>query len=435
MTDGPNPRQAASCAPRREAPVRGRMPRLHPEPLSAACGMIESRGPRHADRAAPPARARAPPAGAGSRPQRVAAFAVGAVIGAAAQRRPDASAQRRDAAARRAEGDGAAAVDRLTLEQQVGRMVILRFAGTAGARLRAAGAAGGPRGGRDPVPRQRRLPRASCARLTRSLRRASPDARAAGLRRPGGRRDPDPAVGRARARGGRAAGGAPCARTRSPPAATCARPGSASRSRRSPTSRAWPGAALGRARVLERPAAAATAVAEADRRLARRGRGDHGQALPGPRRRDGEHRRRARHDQAHARRNWTPTCVPFRDRDRRRHRVRDGRPRHLPGARRPAHRVAVARRDRRPAAQGARVRRRGHDRLAGGGRRARRRRRRAQRGGVGARRRRRDPHDRPRLVHPRLSGTARGGEADAGFRRRVRVSAARVLAAQSSRDG
>ena len=104
----------------------------------------------------------------------VAAFAVGAVIGAA--RSDDRTPARSTATPPRGtpEGDGTTTAYRLTLEQQVGRMVILRFAGTEAPgyvrRVLREGRAAGVILFRDNVvsPAQLRA-------LTRSLRRASPD--------------------------------------------------------------------------------------------------------------------------------------------------------------------------------------------------------------------------------------------------------------------
>ena len=104
----------------------------------------------------------------------VAAFAVGAVIGAA--RSDDRTPAGSTATPPRGtpEGDGPATASRLTLEQQVGRMVILRFAGTEAPgyvrRVLREGRAAGVILFRDNVvsPAQLRA-------LTRSLRRASPE--------------------------------------------------------------------------------------------------------------------------------------------------------------------------------------------------------------------------------------------------------------------
>ena len=136
-----------------------------------------------------------------------AAFLGGLALGAGGQE-PTTPAGRESSG-----GDGGAppaeppvpAVDRLTLEQQVGRMVILRFAGTEppGYVQRALrdGRAAGAILFRDNV-----VDPAQLRRLTRALRARLTKARAADLRRPGGRGGPHRAVGRARAVRARAAG-------------------------------------------------------------------------------------------------------------------------------------------------------------------------------------------------------------------------------------
>jgi beta-N-acetylhexosaminidase len=104
----------------------------------------------------------------------LAAFVLGAVIGAGGEDEPAPTA--RDAAAPAPARERArAAVDELTLEQQVGRMVILRFAGTSPpGYVREA-----LRDGRAPgaiLFRDNVADPAQLRRLTRALRAASPDA-------------------------------------------------------------------------------------------------------------------------------------------------------------------------------------------------------------------------------------------------------------------
>jgi len=104
----------------------------------------------------------------------LAAFAVGAVIGAGGS--DDDGTPTRDAAtpAGAAPAEAKTAVDRLTLEQQVGRMVILRFAGTQAPgyvrRVLRQGRAAGVILFRDNVVSPGQL-----GTLTRRLRRASPE--------------------------------------------------------------------------------------------------------------------------------------------------------------------------------------------------------------------------------------------------------------------
>ncbi len=361
----------------------------------------------------------------------VAAFAVGAVIGAA--RSDDRTPARSTATPPRGTPEGDGTTDRRPADARAagrphGDPALRRHRG---ARLRAAGAAGGPRGGRDPVPRQRRLPRPA-ARPD-----AQPPARLAGPRaivcvdQEGGEVRILPWAGPERAaadqvnvradalaagRQLRAAGvGVTLAPVADVPSVA--------------------GAALGARAFSSDPQRAATAVAEGIAGWHAAGVATTVKHFPGL----GGATVNTDDGSATIKRTRTELdadLVPFRAAiDAGTEFVMAGHATYpaLDGLHIASQSPAD---DRRPAAQGARVRRRRHDRLAGGGGRARRRRRRAQRGGVGARRRRRDPHDRPRLVHPRLSGTARGGEGGrAASARRVRVSAARVLAAQSSRDG
>ena len=326
----------------------------------------------------------------------------------------------------------------LTLEQQVGRMVILRFAGhrrrpaTCGEALRE-GRAAGVILFRDNVADPAQL-----RRLTRTPARA-PRRRAliVCVDQEGGEVR-IAAVGAARAapRPSSRRAGTVREPTPRPPAATCAPPASTVTLAPVADVPSVDGAALADRAFSSDPDAATAAVAESIARLARGRRRHHGQALPRPRRRDRQHRRRAGHDRAHARRaRRRPRAVPRRD--RRRDRVRDGRPRDLPGARRPAHRLAVAGRSSTgccaselgfegvvmtDSLEAAAVQAVGDVEEAAVAS--------AERG------RRRDPHHRPRLLHPRLPRPARrGARRTAAFRERVRASAARVLAAQSSRDG
>ena len=305
----------------------------------------------------------------------VAAFAAGAAIGAAGG---DERTPARDGAKPAGDAPPAeerAAVDTLTLEQQVGRMVILRFAGTQAPgyvrRVLRQGRAAGVILFRDNVvsPGQLRA-------LTRSLRRASPESEPlVCLDQEGGEIRILEWAGPERAAGDQAAAGT--VRADSLAAGRDLRAGGVNVTL-APVADvpSVSGAALASRAFSSDPDRAATAVADAIAGWHDAGVATTVKHFPGlggaTVNTDDGPATITRTPHGAGRR---PRAVPRRD--RRRHRVRDGRPRDLPGARRPAHRVAVAGRDRRPAAQGAGLRRRGHDRLAGGRRRAGRRRRRA----------------------------------------------------------
>ena len=222
------------------------------------------------------------------------------------------------------------AVDRLSLEQQVGRMVILRFAGTEPPEyVRRALREGRTAGAvlfRDNVADPAQL-----RRLTRALRRDAPDALICVDQEGGAIRivpwaEPERSAPEQQAWGtvredSEAAGARPARRRRLRHAR--------SRGRRADRR----GRGDGRARVHHRPRRRGRRGRRVGRRLARGRGGDHGQALPRAGRRDGQHRRRAGGDRAHARAaRRRPPAV--RDGDRHGDRVRDGRPRHLSRPRR-----------------------------------------------------------------------------------------------------
>ena len=86
----------------------------------------------------------------------VVAFVLGAVIGARGEDSPP-RAKPAPKPAERAQ----AQTQKMPLDQQVGHLVILRFAGTQAPGYVMRRAARGPHRRRDPVPRQPRLPRRS----------------------------------------------------------------------------------------------------------------------------------------------------------------------------------------------------------------------------------------------------------------------------------
>ena len=183
-----------------------------------------------------------------------------------------------------------------------------------GADLRAPRAAPRLGLGRDPVQAQHRLAAAAAGAHEGPARRGQGRRRAADrLHRSGGRRHPQRRLGASRGRAGAAGAGA-----RRPRRRAGAAPGGHQRDARAGRRRALGlGHRARRPRVLDRPREGRGRDQGRGRRLARRRRRGHRQALPGPRRRDDEHRLRLGHDPPAVRRR-TPTWRRSAPRSRRR---------------------------------------------------------------------------------------------------------------------
>ncbi len=188
------------------------------------------------------------------------------------------------------------------------------------------------------------------------------------------------------------------------------------------------GSALASRSFSRDPKRASTAVAASVAGWRAAGVARHGEALPGPRSRHGQHGRRAGDDPPRPPAALGNRRAAVRRRRPRRCPARDGLARPLPRPRPAPDRVPVPSDHPGLAPGSARFPRRGDHGLDGGGGLTRHR---QHHGHIGAGRpggRRSRALDGPRLVSARLPTPAREGASSASFRQRVREAAARVLA-------